>query len=52
MVLVGGLGLLVVLLVDVLLPANRGRRWRRWTAASLVIPVPYLLAVITFKFSH
>ncbi|KIF68348.1 hypothetical protein HY68_06430 [Streptomyces sp. AcH 505] len=51
-VLVGGLGLLVVLLVDVLLPANRGRRWRQWTAAALVIPVPYLLAVIAFKLLH
>jgi hypothetical protein len=44
----GGLGLVLVLVVDVLFPAATGRRWRRWLAAALVIPVPYLLTVITF----
>ncbi|MFE7811034.1 hypothetical protein ACFU5P_03430 [Streptomyces sp. NPDC057433] len=48
LLVVGGLGLLLVVLVDVLFPAATGRPWRRWLAASLVIPLPYLLAVITF----
>ncbi|MEU6144262.1 hypothetical protein ABZ848_28425 [Streptomyces sp. NPDC047081] len=44
----GGLGLLLVFTVDVLFPAATGRRWRRWLAAALVIPLPYLFTVITF----
>ncbi|MCD7445284.1 hypothetical protein K4B79_44780 [Streptomyces lincolnensis] len=48
LLVVGGLGLLLLLAVDVLFPAATGRPWRRWLAASLAVPVPYLLAVITF----
>ncbi|MET9252313.1 hypothetical protein ACGFZL_31295 [Streptomyces sp. NPDC048182] len=48
LLVVGGLGLLLVLLVDVAFPAATGRPWRRWLAASLVIPLPYLLAVIVY----
>ncbi|MEU7659482.1 hypothetical protein [Streptomyces lincolnensis] len=48
LLVLGGLGLLLVLAVDVLFPAATGRPWRRWLAASLAIPVPYLLAVLTF----
>ncbi|MDV5146374.1 hypothetical protein R1T08_19760 [Streptomyces sp. SBC-4] len=43
---IGGLGLLLVLAVDVLLPASTGRRRRHWLTASLALPVPYLLTVI------
>ncbi|WP_157882522.1 hypothetical protein [Streptomyces silvensis] len=43
---VGGLGLLLVLAVDVLFPASTGRRRRHWLTASLALPVPYVLAVI------
>ncbi|WP_405937487.1 hypothetical protein OG338_12965 [Streptomyces sp. NBC_00726] len=47
-VLIGGLGLLLVLAVDVLFPAGTGRPRRRWLAASAALPVPYLLASIAF----
>jgi hypothetical protein len=41
-VIFGGLGLLLVILLDVLLPAARGRRLRPWLLAMLLIPIPYL----------
>ncbi|MFD4030787.1 hypothetical protein ACFWVP_09700 [Streptomyces sp. NPDC058637] len=46
-IVVGGLGLLLVVAVDVLLPAAYGRRIRPWLLGMLVIPVPYLIAVAT-----
>ncbi|MFJ3939346.1 hypothetical protein ACIPYR_17935 [Streptomyces parvus] len=46
--LIGGLGLLLVLAVDVLFPASTGRRLRHWLTAALALPVPYLLTVIAF----
>lgn len=45
---IGGLGLLLVLAVDVLFPASTGRPWRHWLSAALALPVPYLLTVIAF----
>ncbi|MFE4664057.1 hypothetical protein ACFRI7_08895 [Streptomyces sp. NPDC056716] len=43
---VGGLGLLLVLAVDVFFPAGLGWHRRRWLTAALAIPVPYLLTVL------
>lgn len=43
---VGGLGVLLVLAVDVLFPAGLGWHRRRWLAAALAIPVPYLVTVL------
>lgn len=47
-VVIGGLGLLLVLAIDVLFPTSTGRPWRRWLAASIALPVPYLLTAIAF----
>ncbi|MEV0023210.1 hypothetical protein AB0H45_13465 [Streptomyces atroolivaceus] len=47
-IIIGGLGLLVILAVDVLLPASTGRRVRTWLTASFLLPVPYLFTVIAF----
>ncbi|MEU5234591.1 hypothetical protein AB0G82_35885 [Streptomyces anulatus] len=44
-VVFGGLGLLLVVAVDVLFPAAYGRRIRPWLLGMLVIPVPYLIAI-------
>lgn len=44
-VVFGGLGLLLVVTLDVLFPAAYGRRIRPWLLGMLVIPVPYLTAV-------
>lgn len=44
-VIFGGLGLLMVVAVDVLFPAAYGRRIRPWLLGMLVIPVPYLIAI-------
>ncbi|MFI5628859.1 hypothetical protein ACIA8E_05650 [Streptomyces sp. NPDC051664] len=48
LVIFGGLGLLSVLAVDVLFPLATGKRLRQWLSASLVIPVPCLLAITAF----
>ncbi|KQZ16489.1 hypothetical protein ASD51_31615 [Streptomyces sp. Root55] len=44
-VIFGGLGVLLVVAVDVLFPAAYGRRVRPWLLGMLVIPVPYLIAI-------
>lgn len=41
----GGLGLLLVLTLDVLVPMARGRRVRPWLLGALLIPLPYLCAI-------
>ncbi|MGH4029317.1 hypothetical protein ACQB60_10325 [Actinomycetota bacterium Odt1-20B] len=47
-VTLGGLGLVLVLLIDVLVPAARRRRIRPWLLGAFLVPVPYLgtLAVL------
>jgi hypothetical protein len=44
-VVFGGLGLLLVAILDVLFPAAYGRRIRPWLLGILIIPVPYLTAI-------
>ncbi|MFE3518907.1 hypothetical protein [Streptomyces sp. NPDC059166] len=44
-VVLGGLGLLLVVAIDVVFPAAYGHRIRPWLLGMLVIPVPYLIAI-------
>ncbi|GAB3949354.1 hypothetical protein GCM10028832_01440 [Streptomyces sparsus] len=44
-VIFGGLGLLLIVAVDVLFPAAYGRRIRPWLLGMLVIPAPYLTGI-------
>ncbi|MGW6092854.1 hypothetical protein ACWFRK_00175 [Streptomyces sp. NPDC055157] len=51
LVIFGGLRMLSVLAVDELFPvaARKQLRLWKWLFASLVIPVPYLLAITVFE---
>ncbi|MCX5397089.1 hypothetical protein [Streptomyces sp. NBC_00102] len=51
-VVFGGLGLLLIIAVDVLFPAVVGRRQRQWATAVLAVPLPYLLAAAAFTLVH
>lgn len=42
----GGLGLLLLITVDVLMPAAYGRRLGPWLRGALLVPLPYLATIV------